>query len=103
MQRGPLESKHPVKHKISHNQGTAHIHSHNLKLTSLRMLRQTVPDGYTLGWKKFAGNLHCTTIEELVNMGSRNSTLAMQHSLMQLSAIAGGPQTRLAPGLLLHA
>ena len=27
--------------------------------TSLRMDKQTVPDGYTLGWKKLVWNLHC--------------------------------------------
>lgn len=60
--------KHIAKHSPACNQSTAHIYSHKLRLTSLRMLRQTVPDGYTLGWKKLAGNLHCTGIEEPVKM-----------------------------------
>lgn len=29
-----------------------------LTLSSLSIDKQTVPDGYTLGWKKAGGNLH---------------------------------------------
>lgn len=37
--------------------------------TSFKMLRQTVPEGYMLGWKKPPGNLHCrdTTDNSLEN------------------------------------
>ena len=64
--------------------------------TSLRMLRHTVPEGYTLGWKNFSGNLHCARTAP--DQGDENSLpYSLMPSLVQHSAEA--LQTRRLPHL----